>query len=515
MKRRDFLQRSSVISLPIFLNGMGVKAMGFSPFNFGPDINHDRVLVIIQMDGGNDGLNMVLPIDQYANLSAARSNILIPENQALELTIETGLHPVMTGVKSLYDDQKVSVIHSVAYPNQNRSHFRSKDIWQSGSSADEFVSTGWLGRFFDSEVEGFPTDYPNEEYPDPFAITIGGFVTETCQGSVANYSLALVDPFNLSPLGSGAAGSIPNDNYGKELSFLRTSIAQSNAYAAVITDAAEGGNTLSEKYDDNNNLAQKLKIVAQLISGGLDTKVYVVNIGGFDTHANQTDTGDTTTGNHATLLSQISNAIESFQDDLELLGLSDRVMGMTFSEFGRRIRSNGSGGTDHGTAAPMIVFGNCIKTQMLGQNPEISANPDVQEGVAMQHDFRSVYGSILMDWFNVPEDDIRTLLYQDFQHLPILCDLVSNEEQYIDNLPSKNFPNPFENFTDIEFTCEQERVRISIFDVIGNEIKVLSDQNFNAGTHKVRFEAHGMPAGNYYYRITIGNKFTTKLMVKL
>ena len=515
MKRREFIQRTSILSLPIFLNGMGVKALGYNPFNMKPDIDHDRILVVIQLDGGNDGLNMIIPLDQYGNLTAARPNIIIPENQVLKLTDETGIHPVMTGVKSLFDDNKISILQSVAYPNQNRSHFRSRDIWTSGSEADEFISTGWMGRFFDNEVEDFPTDYPNDNYPDPFAITIGGFVSETCQGEVANYSMALIDPFNLSPLGSGAAGSVPNDNYGKELKYLRDSIAQSNAYAAVITDAAENGNSLSDKYDDNNELAQKLKIVAQLIAGGLETKMYLVSLGGFDTHANQVDTSDTTIGTHANLLASLSGAIEAFQDDLTLLGLDDRVMGLTFSEFGRRIRSNGANGTDHGTAAPMIVFGNCIQNHILGNNPEIANVVDVQEGVSMQHDFRSVYGSILQDWFAVPQSEIRSLLYEDYQHIPFLCQGVSNEDIYDANLASKNFPNPFNSFTDIEFSCENERVRVSIFDALGHEIRVLTDQKLNVGTHKIRFEAQDFPSGNYYYRIAIGNQFTTKLMIKI
>ena len=515
MKRREFIQRSSVLSLPIFLNGMGVKALGYNPFNMRPDIDHNRVLVVIQLDGGNDGLNMIIPIDQYSNLTNARPNIILPENQVIKLTDETGIHPAMSSVKALYDDQKISVIHSVSYPNQNRSHFRSKDIWTSGSRADEFVSTGWMGRFFDNEVDDFPTNYPNDDFPDPFAITIGGFVSETCQGSVANYSMALIDPFNLAPLGSGAAGSLPNDNYGKELKYLRDSVVQSNEYASVITEAANSGNTMSDRYDDNNVLAQKLKIVAQLISGGLDTKMYLVSLGGFDTHANQVDANDTTTGNHANLLSMLSEAIGAFQDDLSLLGLEDRVMGMTFSEFGRRIRSNGSGGTDHGTAAPMIVFGTCIQNQMLGNNPEIANQVAIQEGVSMQHDFRSIYGSILQDWFTVPEDEIRSLLYEDYQHIPILCNLVSNEEVYDANLSSKNFPNPFEHYTDIEFTSENEKVRVSIFDALGHEVKVLTDQKLNAGTHKIRFDAHDFPSGNYYYRIASGNRFVTKLMVKI
>ena len=516
MKRREFLQKSSIISLPIFLNGMGISALANSPFSNGFDLDDDRVLVIIQLNGGNDGLNTLIPLDQYDRLSNARSNIIIPESQVLKLPdYETGFHPVMTGMKELYDMKKVSIIQSVAYPNQNRSHFRSKDIWTSGSSAEVFDTNGWMGKYYDNRVEGFPEGYPNEDFPDPFAITIGGFVSETCQGTNANYSVAVVDPFNLNPLNSGAAGGVPNDNYGKELTFLRDSIAQSNAYAEVVGTAANMGNTLSEMYPDDNNLAQKLKIVAQLISGGLRSKVYVVDLGGFDNHANQVEGTNNTEGDHAFLLETLSTAIRAFQDDISLLGLEDRVLGMTFSEFGRRIRSNGSMGTDHGTAAPLFVFGSCLENQMIGNNPEIPEAPDPQEGVSMQYDFRSVYGSILQDWFKVPEDEIRASLYQDYQYLPILCFNIKNKEEFDTNINSSNYPNPFEQYTNITFSCENDRVRVSIFDVLGHEIRVLTDQKFNAGEHSIRFDANGLPAGNYYYRITIGNKYATKLIMKV
>ena len=275
---------------------------------------------------------------------------------------------------------------------------------------------------------------------------------------------------------------------------------------------------MSSKYGDNNNLAQKLKLVAKLISGGLQTKVYIVNIGGFDTHANQVVDGDTSIGAHSILLEEMSDAICAFQDDLQQLGLEQRVVGMTFSEFGRRIRSNDSLGTDHGSAAPMMLFGSCVNPVILGDNPEISPDAGVQDGVPMQFDFRSVYGSILMDWFEVEEQTVKDLLYEDFQHLPILTTCESNSAYDIlkeGELELNAFPNPFNGNTTIEFKVKSGWVKISLFDVIGSELKVITNRKFPEGTHQITMEGNDIPAGNYFYRIQTDYGQKTKRLVKV
>ena len=520
MKRRKFIQATtaSTVSLPILLNGMQVSAITSSPLFQHLNTDNDRVLVLIQLIGGNDGLNMLVPLDQYDNLANARANVILPESSVLSVDNTNGLHPVMTGIKSLYDDAKIGIVQSVGYPNQNRSHFRSTDIWTSGSGADEYISTGWMGRYFDTQHPDFPNDYPNADHPDPIALTMGFLVSETCQGVAANFSMALTDPFTLGQLATGEGSTPPNTPYGDELTFLRDTIAQTNAYADTIVDAANSGSNMAN-YPADNRLAQQLKNVALLISGGLKTKVYVVALGGFDTHANQVDPTDTTTGIHANLLKTVSDAVAVFQEDLKLLGLEDRVLGMTFSEFGRRIISNFSVGTDHGTAAPLMVFGKCIKPGILGDNPEIPAQPDVQDGVPMQFDFRSVYGSVLMDWFEVPENDVKNILYPDFQYIPMLdpCAVSSTKESesyYTEEINAYNFPNPFGNYTTIAFESENEWVRVSIFDSLGHELRVLADRKFASGTHQLQFEAHDLPAGNYFFRIQMEGKQKTKLMVR-
>lgn len=518
MKRRNFIQTTAATSLPILLKGMGLSALPKSSIFSAINGESDRVLVLIQMNGGNDGLNTIIPLDQYDKLAAFRSNILIPENNLLSLTSETAMHPAMTGLKSLYDDAKLGIIQSVGYPNQNRSHFRSSDIWTSGSHADEFLTTGWMGRYFESKFPNYPEDYPNDDCGDPFALTIGSLVSETCQSSSSNYSLALTDPFSPTELNITEPGQIPTDTcYGYELNFVQQAILQTNAYADTVLNAANNGANLAT-YPEGNTLAEQLKIVSLLIAGGLQTSVYIVNLGGFDTHANQVVEGETTTGEHALLLQTLSDGIAAFQEDLKLLGLQERVIGMTFSEFGRRILSNDSLGTDHGNAAPLMVFGSCVNAAILGASPEIPDQVDILDGVQMQFDFRSIYGSVLMDWFGVTEEDVKNLLHPEFQHLPILqvCNTTSTTDpnSFVEEMDAYNMPNPFSNTTEIIFTTKNEWAKISIFDPIGQEIRVLASRQFSEGEHRITFEAHGLAAGNYYFRIVTKDRMKTKLMVK-
>ncbi len=518
MKRRDFLKSTgAAVSIPLLLNGMRLSAMPRSPLFDSIDPASDRVLVLVQMNGGNDGLNMVFPIDQYDRLANVRSNLLLPQNAILKLKDTLGLHPSMGGLRTLYEEEQLSVVQSVGYPNQNRSHFRSTDIWLSSSPANEYWNTGWLGRYLETQAPGYPTGYPNESEPDPFAITMGSTVSETCQGVASNFSLTLSDPFALIKLTEGNGGETPDTPYGDELSFLRISIAQSNAYGESISGAAKKGKNLVT-YPTGNNLANQLKNIALLISGGLKTKIYIANIGGFDTHATQVDSADKTKGVHATLLGQLSDAISSFQKDLKMLGLEQRVIGITFSEFGRQIGSNASVGTDHGTAAPLFVFGSCIQTKVLGNNPQIAEKLAPQEGVAMQIDFRDIYGSILKDWFHVPDQDIKTLIHPNFAYLPILkdCDLATpTREPYLSDLANlKLFPNPFASEATLQFTSPGGRIRISLFDAIGSELEVLADQNFPSGTHELTVDGRKLASGNYYVRVQ-GKQFVkTGILIK-
>jgi hypothetical protein len=305
--------------------------------------------------------------------------------------------------------------------------------------------------------------------------------------------------------------------YGKELDYLRTSISQSNSYSKVITAAANKAKNLATY--PQTTIAGQLKNVALLIAGGLKTNVYVVRIGGFDTHANQVDITDTTIGQQATVLKQISEAVAAFQEDLRLQKLEERVIGMTFSEFGRQIASNNSRGTDHGTAAPLFLFGSCVNQKIVGKNPTIADKIQPQEGVAMQTDFRDIYGSILVDWFGVTPEKVKTLLYNNFTKLPILknCALATDVNEAIVEATGLNiYPNPFRDTATLQFrTAESAYIRISLFDTLGSELQVITSQNMPAGDHQFQLDGSNLDAGYYFCRIQSGNGVQTLRIIKL
>jgi len=501
MKRRSFIKNLSLasLSLPFISNGFGMQAITKKLFGSSKNAE-DRVLIIIRLNGGNDGLNMIIPLDQYDNLMIQRPNIILPQNQILSLTNSVGIHPIMTGMKTMFDQGKLTVVQNVGYPEQNRSHFRSSDIWTSGS-LDINQTSGWMGRYFESEQANFPEDYPNIDFPDPFAISMGSELSTTCQGLMGNFSHAVSDPFNAANL---LETSVENDGtyYGSQIEYIATMLNQTNEYGNQISVASNSGNSLSTLYDPTNSIAVQLKYIAQMISGGLKTKVYILNINGFDTHDSQVLQTNTTQGEHAVLLKKLSDAIAAFQNDLQLLGLEERVAGMTFSEFGRQVASNGSFGTDHGDAAPLFLFGKCVNSGIIGPNPQINNQIDGQSGVEMEIDFRDVYASILKDWFEVPVSSIQNLFEHNITFINVLsgCTLGLSEDESLD-LKNIVFPNPTPSNCTLKITTLNERVSVYIYSITGQMIKEIGSKDLSEGTHLIPCETSDLPAGNYLIQV--------------
>lgn len=440
--------------------------------------------------------------------------LLIPQNQLISLTTTNALHPVMTGMGSMFNAGKLAIVQNVGYPEQNRSHFRSMDIWSSGLM-DPSGTTGWLGRHLDHDYPNYPADYPNAAFPDPFAISMGYEVSSTCQGLMANFSHTVTNPFDAVNLPESAE---LNDGtyYGSHMEYLATVIAQANEYGATVNAAANNGSTLSTMYDDTNPLAVQLRYVAQMISGGLKTKIYIVNIDGFDTHDSQVESSAQATGRHADLLKSVSDAVAAFQDDLGLLGLEMRVAGMTFSEFGRQIAANASLGTDHGDAAPLFLFGTCLSSQIIGANPIIGDQVNDQEGVAMQIDFRDVYASILKDWFEADPSDIQAMFEQTVNFIPVLdsCNLGIKENQLAKD-DILVFPNPFADQTTIRMQCRNERVTIQVRDLFNRLVLEVCSKTFNEGSHDIPVELGDVPSGEYLVTIYKPSGNFTKRVVKV
>ena len=514
MKRRSFLKRSSIFTVPTFFGGFQLAALPSRYMSELVNGDSDRVLVIIDLNGGNDGLQTFIPLDSYDNLANARSNIIIPQNQLLSLTDTVSVHPSMTGLKDLHDDAHLTVIQNTGYTDANRSHFRSADIWNNGIETTSNISTGWMGRYLDDSFEGYPENYPSADCPDPFAVTMGRSVSQTCQGLGGNFSIAILNPDNVGGLSVGIEPPIPANCYGDELSFIIDTYKKTNVYGERVTNAANAGANVFN-YPDTT-LANQLKVVARMISGGLRSKVFILQQGGYDTHSAQVESNPTI-GRHATLLTELSDAIFAFQEDLKLLSLEERVIGMTFSEFGRQIKSNASDGTDHGTAGPMMVFGNCVNAGIIGDNPVISSSVATQEGVPMQYDFRWIYGSILMDWFEVPETKVRELLPPDFQYLPICntCNLVSTKDEIFASLNAQVYPNPFRNFFTLDFKMEQTNtVRADLVDIMGKTIRTVFNKSLSAGDHKIHIETNQLVSGVYFIRLQIAEKVKSLRLVK-
>ena len=521
MDRRKFLKKGiGAGMLPVVFNGFSLNAFAENPLVqfLGKAGNSDRVLVLIQLNGGNDGLNTVIPLDQYSNLSAARSNILIQESKVLKLanTTQTGLHPMMGELRNLYDAGKIGIIQSVGYPNPDFSHFRATDIWLTASDSNQFVDTGWMGRYLDTKYPNFPTNYPNSDFPDPPAIQIGPMISPALQGMNASLGMSITDPNSFYQFVSGTVDPAPNTPAGHELTFVRLVAQQTQQYSGSIKTAASKASNLSTLYPNagQNSLADQLKIVAQLIAGGLKTRVYMVSLGGFDTHSAQTVNGSSDTGVHATLLQKVSQAINAFQDDIQKLNIADRVLGMTFSEFGRRIKSNASLGTDHGAAAPLFMFGNKVKGGLYGSNPNIPANVGTGDNIPMQFDFRQVYASILKDWFEVSETDLNAILMKSFNSIPVIDNSTTSIEQISKNtIQLDNYPNPASDYTIIRYEVKSSNISLTLFDSSGKEIGILHEGFQQSGLFEFRLDTTGLSEGNYYYQLKSGNHSSTKILM--
>lgn len=472
MKRRHFLQHlTSTLATTTFINGFGAEAIWANePFIQQLALaaeKNDRILVIIQLSGGNDGLNTVIPLDQMSTYTDVnyRGNIAIKENKVLGLGTNkaTGLHPSLGGLQSLYNEGKLSIVQGVSYPTPNFSHFEANDIWMKAADLSKQQTSGWGARYLTTEFPNYPTGYPNTEMPDPVAIQIGALASSTLISKGQPIATILQDPDAFARL-VGEKTTTPSGNVKKEaqehLTYIQELQNKSVEYAAQIKVAADKGK--NQVAYPTNNLAAQLQIIARLIHGGLKTKIYYVSTGGFDTHASQVVSSDTSTGTHANLLKNLSDSIKVFTDDLSKMGVAERVVGMTFSEFGRRAKSNASLGTDHGTSAPMFVFGAGIKTSMIGKNPNLL---DLENNnLKMQHDFRQVYAAILADWLMIPNPN--TVLLGTYTPVPIFR--TSNtarqgvEERIVvqhSEMDLQTFPNPTNDYLTIKLEEPNDEIK--------------------------------------------------------
>jgi uncharacterized protein (DUF1501 family) len=357
-----------------------------------------KILIILQLAGGNDGMNTLIPFTNPA-YATARPNIAIPAGQVLSLNGTVGLHPSMTRLKARYDRGQMAVVQGVSYPNPNRSHFRGTDIWES-AVPDRLESKGWMGRYL--EVCGCQREDHLEAMSVGSSQTAGAFWTEMALVP----AVASISSFRYTSVNNGST-----TQRNSEIATLRNALAQAEgtpqgellrqSILTALTDAdilaaAAAGQTPRGTYP-TNGFGNSMKLIAQLVLADVGTSIFYVSLGGFDTHSSQLTA-------HANLLTTLDQAVEGFMTDMELAGRLEDVTLMTFSEFGRRVAENGSTGTDHGVAAPMFVMGGGVAGGLHGTYPSLT---DLTSGdLKMQVDFRRVYASVLENWLNVPSSGI-------------------------------------------------------------------------------------------------------------
>lgn len=506
MTRSEFLRQMALLSGGVGLGIAGIPGQAYAqlPAGLMTSVPEGNVLVIIQLAGGNDGLNTVIPAEDDTYF-AKRPDISIKKVDALALKKGMYLHPSMTGIKSLYDQGNVAIVQSVGYANPNRSHFRATDIWNTGSDANVVWEEGWAARYLSEKYPSYPIAMPSQ----PMAIQLGSVESLLFQSDIGRFGTVFEDPNLFYQLVSGtlADDEIPPATLaGDELAFLKQISSASIQYSTVIRDSAlKGANSVSYPA---TNLAKQLGIVAKLITGGLETPVYLCTIGGFDTHANQLN-------QHANLWKQISDAVTAFQKDLKAQKKADQVTLMTFSEFGRRVNQNGTTGTDHGTAAPMFVIGNTVRGGLIGDNPNL-VNLDSNGDLKANFDYRQVYSTILSDHLGISTSSTAGIFKKSFDRLPIFLNSPLIAEAGVKVTLLDPAPNPASGQVRIQFAAfEAMRVELALFDMQGQKLGMIFAGDVLSGTYTYPADISAFAAGTYLVSLatSTGTRITKRLII--
>src|SRR5437899_988078 len=433
--RREFLRQTMLTgalswTVPAFLANT-FAALQADAADKGTQVTNGkdgRILVILQMAGGNDGLNTIVPYtnDYYRR---ARPRIGVPEKEVLKINDDLGFHPNLSGFKSIYDAGELSVVQGVGYPNPNRSHFRSTEIWQTAADSEKIENYGWLGRYFDHTCQGCdPTIAVNigRQMPQAFAAkTPAGISVENPQSyrfisseHGKNAEMSSEDSFRK----LNEPDAEIEENSGDTIGTLHGAASHSGSVLDFLERTALDAQVSSEKIRSIANrietkghypvsqLGNSLKLVAKLIGGGLATRIFYVSQGGYDTHANQT-------GTHQRLLRDLGDSVKAFIDDIKAQSNLSQVLIMTFSEFGRRVSENASSGTDHGAAAPIFVAGAKVKAGLLSKYPSLAPANLFQGDLRYTMDFLSVYAAVLDNWLKT---DSAAVLGRKFERLELV-----------------------------------------------------------------------------------------------
>jgi uncharacterized protein (DUF1501 family) len=542
MKRRNFIQLTAAANAMVMLPSEVMGLLKTQDVTSCP-VNTGKKLVIIQLQGANDGLNTIIPINQYDLYSSLRPDIrlnltgankIITLDSTLPLQNQVGLHPSLTGFKNLYDAGLMRIIQGVGYPSQDKSHFKSTDLWLTGGDGtpdNNNVGSGWMGRF----LEKYYADFLSANFPLGLQFgssdnSLGFHGAEHSALSMNLNNQDLNGYFSIvNGLGGEAPANIPNSEYGDLIQFILQNDANTNVYANTITTAfGAGSNAISYP---NTFLANQLKTVAKLISGGLKTKIYLVRISGFDTHDGQVEDGATHLGTHANLLQQVSEAVLAFVTDLNNQNLGQDVLGLTFSEFGRKIAQNASRGTDHGEVAPMFLFGSVVGPGISGTNINLSeATPANNYQVkTVQHDYRRVFATILQDWMGASTATLNYILFDQTQNqgfgsqklpqaikasqmVPSNClgDTVLNTDKPTSKTDLKIYPNHATE--DLNIVAPESILQIKMYNVEGHLVKTRDEP---LQTSAVTLRVDNLAAGMYMVHVKTATKtFGKKVLIR-
>ncbi|MEP4533371.1 MAG: DUF1501 domain-containing protein [Cyclobacteriaceae bacterium] len=552
MKRRNFIKNLGFAAgAPIAFHGVPLQLLGShrNLQDLAAQSTNDRVLIILQMHGGNDGLNTFIPLSNYDHYYSRRANIAIPYKSGkrtlipLDSTVadadQVGVHPDMQDFKYLYDIGQAAVFQGVSYERNNGSHFRGRDIWFMGGSVDDYYSSGWVGRYLNQEYapSNYPDDFPTDNMPDPLALEMGNDVsllfhqtgnipTSISLGGGPTGLASLIESLEgftdegVDPRGKPPA-FLDSSPYGQEMNWILGLEDKSENYIKRLAQIYESADETKVNYPNyypfnspdgskQNGLAGQLQLIARLLAGGIKTKVFLVKIGGFDTHAGQSEAYDPTMGAHAALLYHISSSMRAFNADLTYRGLAERVLTLSMSEFGRRIHSNGSYGTDHGTGGPVMMFGTGVKPGIYGTNPDLNEN-----NVGMQFDYRQIYANILHEWMGVDKQVISDHIFfgnfidgaspqgGNYEPMDLIKETIVTGN--LDFLRSKYrieslYPNPASHYVQANLLVnDYQDVSVELIDVQGRVVK-RTVRRLSPGKHTVSFQLDTMLPGIYFIK---------------
>ena len=503
--RRDFLMRSGLAAVggSALVGSTSVRAMARTPLV--EALRHadtDRVLVLVQLQGGNDGLNTIIPLgnDLYHQ---ARPTLAIRRQDALAVGGDRGFHASMAPLRDLWDDGSLAVVQGVGYEEQDLSHFRGTDIWLTADPEDATTTKGWAGHVLSEQFPHVDTSPPTA----PPAVQMGTSAPLLFEGDGTGYGMAMLDIEVFLRLAEGGdpypTDALPATAAGDQLGFVRRIANDAFRYRDAI-EAATARGTNAVEYPDAD-LGQELAAVARLIKGRLGSRIYLVSLGGFDTHASQA-------AEHARLLAELSGSLSAFFQDLGHSGDADRTLAMTFSEFGRRVEENGSRGTDHGTSAPLFLAGPAAQGGFWGDDPDLSVLDragNLRHGV----DFRQLYASVIQDWFGLDAAVAADVLGGTFDPLPVVqrFNVSTGIAPLADAIrldPPR--PNPLRDQGRITFSLpEAGPAVVDVFDVQGRTVARLADGTRTAGPHAVAFDASALPAGTYLVRLSASGQSRT------